>query len=74
MQATFADGNVHTATITYDGTTLSVFLDGSNTPVVSAAVNLGSLLGLTGGNAYAGFTAATGADSENTDVLSWNWN
>jgi hypothetical protein len=74
VQATFADGNVHTATITYDGTTLSVFLDGSNTPVVSAAVNLGSLLGLTGGNAYAGFTAATGADSENSDILSWNWN
>jgi hypothetical protein len=75
--ATFADGNVHTATITYDGSsTMSVYLDGSATPVLSSAVpiNLNTLLGLSGGPAYVGFTAATGAAQENSDILSWTWN
>jgi hypothetical protein len=74
--ASFADGNVHTATITYDGSaTISVYLDGSATPVLSSAVpiNLNTLLGLSG-PAYVGFTAATGAAQENSDILSWTWN
>jgi hypothetical protein len=68
----FADGSPHTATITYDGTTLSVFLDNSPTVNVSAPVNLGSLLGLSG-NPFVGFTAATGASREYADILTWNW-
>ena len=72
--ATFADGNVHTATITYNAstTTLTVSLDGN--PVVSAVVNLATKLTLDGGtNAYVGFTAATGAAMEYSDILSWTW-
>ena len=72
----FADGNQHTATITYDGTTLSVFLDQSTNPnaFVTAAVNLNTLLGLNGGPAYVGFTAATGGAQE-ADILgsTWTW-
>jgi len=74
VQANFADGSVHTATVTYDGTTLKVFLDGSAAPVISATVgNLGTLLGLTGGNAYVGFTAANGSAREFADILTWSW-
>lgn len=75
--ATFADGGMHTATITYDGTsTINVYLDGSNTPVVSStvAIDLNTLLGLNGGPAYVGFTAATGAAQEASYILSWTWN
>jgi hypothetical protein len=74
--ATFADGNPHTATITYDGSsTISVYLDGSATPVVSSTVpiNLNTLLGLSGGPAYIGFTAATGGAQENSNILTWTW-
>jgi hypothetical protein len=73
VKAVFADTTVHSATISYDGTSLSVFLDASTTPVLSAPVNLNALLGLNGGNAIVGFTAATGASSENSDILSWTW-
>ncbi len=73
VAATFADGAVHTATITYDGTSLSVLLD--SVPVATAPVNLSTLLTLSGGtNAYVGFTAATGAAREFSDIVSWHWN
>lgn len=75
--ATFADGNVHTATITYDGSsTISVYLDGSATPVVysNVAIDLNTFLGLNGGPAYVGFTSATGGAQESADILSWTWN
>jgi hypothetical protein len=74
VQATFADGAVHTATVKYDGTTLRVYIDGLATPIVTATVNLDTLLGLGGGNAFVGFTGATGAARENSDILTWNWN
>lgn len=74
--AGFADGKVHTATITYNPstTTLSVYLDGGTTAIVSATVDLATKLSLDGGtNAYIGFTAATGASMEYSDILSWTW-
>ena len=66
----------HTATITYDPNTktLSVYLDSNPNPVVSANVDLSAFVLSGGTNAYVGFTAATGADSELTDLLSWTWN
>jgi len=73
--ATLADGNVHTATITYNASTqtLSVILDGS--PIGSAVVDLSTLFPLLNNtNAYAGFTAATDANGETADILSWTWN
>jgi len=74
VPANFADGGPHTATITYDGTTLKVYLDSGTTPIVSANVNLATTISLDGGtNAYVGFTAATGASAEYSDILSWTW-
>lgn len=67
----FADGGTHTATITYDGTNLTVAVDG--TTAATAAINLGTLLGLNSGPAYVGFTAATGAASEYSNILSWSY-
>ncbi len=68
----FADGLPHVATVTYDGSgSLQVFVDGNF--VVSAAVNLSTLLNLDGGTAYVGFTAGTGAVREFADILSWGW-
>jgi hypothetical protein len=74
--ANFADGQAHTATITYDGTSIiSVYLDGAATPVVSGTIgNLSTFLGLSNGLAYVGFTAATGAAQEVSNILTWTWN
>jgi len=69
-----SDGNVHTATINYvvnPTPTLSVFVDG--TQVLTTSVNISTVMGLdTSGDAYVGFTAATGADFEEHDILNWN--
>ena len=76
VAATFANGTLHSATITYDGVSIiSVYLDGSTVPVVSGTVTggLSSFLGLTGGPAYVGFTAGTGSAQETSDILSWTW-
>jgi hypothetical protein len=64
---------LHTVVITYDGSsTLTATLDGVD--MVSAPVNLSTLLSLDpGGNAVLGFTAATGADGEVTQILSWSF-
>lgn len=73
----FADGTTHTAKITYDGTaTVSVFLDGSQTPIVTKTLTapLNTFLGINGTSAYVGFTAATGDAQEDTDLLTWSWN
>ncbi len=75
VQVAFADGDVHNATITYDGVgTLSVFVDGNF--VVSAPVNLSMLLFLDSGgtNAFLGFTSATGGLEENSYILGWSIN
>ncbi len=50
---------------------LPVTLD--NLAPVSVPVNLSTLLALTSGNAYVGFTAATGASVENQDITSWTF-
>ena len=71
-----ADGYVHTATVTYlvqatstqtacfvnstAGPCLDVVLDGTDLFPAGVPVNLSNLLSLTSGNAYVGFTAATG--------------
>ena len=77
---TFADGAQHTVVITYTPPapsaptgfgTLSVTLD-SNAPV-TAPVNLSMLLNLTSGDAYVGFTSATGGSVSTQDILSWTY-
>jgi len=77
-----ADGNVHTATITYSGpgsTLLDVILDNvdlfpatPSNPAGGVKFDL-TTIGLTNGNAWVGFTAATGGADDNQDILSWNF-
>ncbi|MEO8658238.1 MAG: hypothetical protein ABI693_07195 [Bryobacteraceae bacterium] len=68
---TIADSAVHTAVIVYASGVLTVTVDG--TTLVTANVNIANLLGLSpGGTAWVGFTAATGSNSENSDILSWS--
>jgi protocatechuate 3,4-dioxygenase beta subunit len=78
-----SSGSVYTVKVTYlptdssgDGV-LNVYLsaDATNggTPVISATVNLASLLGLgTGSNAYFGFTAGTSSTGLNVAISSWS--
>jgi len=64
------DGNVHNATVGYNGTGLSVILDG-----VSIFNNVNVPLGPavdSGGLGWAGFGARTGGAYENQSVLSWS--
>ncbi len=65
------DGAVHQARVTFNGTALTVWLDGirifSSVPVpIAAAVD-------SNGKAWVGFTALTGGAWENHDVLSWTF-
>jgi hypothetical protein len=66
------NGDIWTATITYDGTDLGVSLyDGSNGPyTTSMAVNIASILGGST-SAYVGLSGGTGDASETLDVLNW---
>ena len=69
----FDNGTIWTAWIDYNGTNLEVRV--SNTGVrpasatLSQAVNLSSTLGT--GTAFIGFTAGTGSDYANHDILNW---
>lgn len=62
-----SDGNEHTIRVAYTPGALDIYLDGSLSPVLSVAVDLGTLLsldtngGTTAGQAWIGVTAATGA-------------
>jgi Legume lectin domain len=71
-----ADGNVHTATITYcttcDGDQLTVAVD-SQIVLSTRAFNLGSIGLDSNQDAFVGFTAATGLFDENHDILSWDF-
>ena len=66
------DGKVHTARILFQPPILSVYLDGSVTPVVETVVDL-SVATDREGDAWVGFTAATGGGWQNHDILSWSF-
>jgi uncharacterized repeat protein (TIGR01451 family) len=80
-----ADGFAHTATISYTLTQplatgscvsnpcLDVVLDGNDLFNGGVVVNLSTLLSLNNGSAYVGFTAGTGGDDLNQDILSWTF-
>lgn len=79
-----ADGNPHTVTISYTPSALSncgpshtatcssldVILDGTDLFPGGVLFDM-TTIGLTSGNAYVGFTAATGGGDDNQDILSW---
>ena len=86
-QVAFADGNVHTATVSYSltptsaqtncgapsnpGPCLDVLLDGVDLFPAGVPFNM-STIGLdASGNAFVGFTGGTGGLDDNQDILSW---
>jgi Legume lectin domain len=75
LPITLADGNVHTVTITYSGsstTLLDVLVDNNDLFPGGVIFNLANI-GLNAGNAWVGFTAATGGGDDNQDILSWTF-
>lgn len=62
------DSTLQTATISYDGTTLTAMIGGTS---VGLALDLASILGDT--TAYVGFTGATGGAFGNHDLISWSY-
>lgn len=71
-----SNGNLWTATITYDGTLLNVLLsdpaEGTTfTAIDNLPIDIAALLG--GNTAYVGFTGSTGAGWENEDITSWQF-
>ena len=67
------DGNVHTVRIDYIPGTLSVFLDDLANPALTVSLDLAATLSFDNGRAWVGFTAATGAWTENHDILNWSF-
>jgi hypothetical protein len=75
-----SDGNTHTITVNYlpqgnctsNCNNFSVYMD--STLILQTTLNLATQLNLSGsGGAYVGFTAATGADVQNNDIVSWSF-
>jgi hypothetical protein len=69
----FADGNIHTARIVYGAGTLEVFVDDLTNAVLSVPLELETVLSLDNGQAWFGFTAATGGAFGNHDLLNWSF-
>ena len=70
----FSDGKIHIARVQYVPGNLLVFLDDLEKPILTVAVKLEDLVSFDDGLAWVGFTASTGADSQNQDILSWAFN
>ena len=66
------DHRVHTTRIVYRPPVISVFLDGSMTPVLETVVDL-SIVTDQQGSAWVGFTASTGWGYQNHDILTWSF-
>ncbi|MGO9124489.1 MAG: choice-of-anchor D domain-containing protein [Terriglobales bacterium] len=75
-----SDGNTHTITVNYlppgsctsSCNNLSVYMD--STLILQATLNITTQLNLSAsGGAYLGFTAATGSDVQNNDLVSWSF-
>ena len=66
------DRKAHTTQIVFRPPVLSVFLDGSMTPVLETVVDL-SIVTDQQGSAWVGFTASTGWGYENHDILTWSF-
>ena len=67
----FSDGRIHTVRIVYIPGNLQVFLDDLENPLMTVYVNLARVMDLDDGRAWVGFTAASGADWQNHDLVSW---
>ncbi len=69
----FSDGKIHTARVEYADGQMSIFLDDFRQPMLRTPLLLPPAFDLSGGTAWVGFTAATGGDFQNHDVLSWTF-
>jgi hypothetical protein len=69
-----SDGNSHRIKIIYSPGSLEVYLDEDDTAALIVPVDISSILNLDNGKAWVGFTAATGLDAENHDILNWDFN
>lgn len=65
------DGKSHKGKITYSNNLLKVYVDNFTTPAMTISLNIATLLSLTNGTAYIGFTGGTGAGFENHDITGW---
>ena len=72
LKSRMKDGEVHSVRIEYRRPVISVFLDDLKTPVLTAAVDLSTVLD-GAGRAWVGFTASTGGGFENHDILNWSF-
>ena len=66
-----SNGSTYNARIVYNPGLLELYLTDFSTPLLSANVNLGTLLNLQNGtNVFVGFTSSTGVAWENHDIVS----
>jgi hypothetical protein len=72
-QVRYSDGAVHTVRIVYVPGNLQVFLDDLENPLMTVYANLAKYMELDDGRAWVGFTAASGADWQNHDLVSWEF-
>ena len=72
LRVQLKDRKPHTARILFQPPVLSVFLDGSTTPVLEGVVDL-SIVVDPESRAWVGFTASTGGGYENHDILDWTF-
>jgi hypothetical protein len=69
----FSDGQIHTVKLVYVPGNLQVFLDDLENPLMTIYINLAKVMNLDHGRAWVGFTAGTGADWQNHDLISWEF-
>lgn len=69
----YSDGKVHTVRIRYEPGLMQIYLDDLKKPLLSARFKLEQIVPFKDGQAWVGFTASTGADSQNQDILSWTF-
>lgn len=72
----FNDGAIHNVRITYTPGSMSIFYNNFSSAILSnIPVNLDTTMALTNGDAFVGFTAATGAlvNRQRHEILSWSF-
>jgi len=69
-----SNGTIYNVMIAYLPGALSVYFNDMSTPLLTVAVNLGTLLDLENGrDAFIGFTSSTGGAFENHDIIQWSY-
>ena len=69
-----SNGTTYNTRIVYNPGLLQLYLTDFSTPILSANIDLGTLLKLQGGrNAFIGFTSSTGGAWENHDIVNWQF-